>query len=196
MSEGVSLLLMALATIFFILLIGMNIVNSFQEKKKEGFVNPVQSDIEVQIRTVLDNMNSDDLCPLYKTIRENMAKNEKAGKDISNQEANKRVEAELAIKISGGALPCPLLVYPRAGSTDLDWLDFLQKVPSDFGARVVLMAVYAQGFLADKEKILKDALSGNGTPPVSDGFSVCSPDVADSRRAEKKSESCICRICF
>lgn len=193
--DGLTLLLITLSVIFFILVMGMNIVNSFQViQLEEGFETASQSDIEVQIRTVLSQMDSDDLCPLYKTIRTNMAKNEKAGQDITNQEVNKRVEAALAIKIPGGALPCPLLVYPKAGSTDLDWLAFLQKVPSDFGARVVIMAVYAQGFLADKEKILKDALSGNGTVPVSDGFAVCSPDVADSRRSEKKNKDTSCTL--
>lgn len=195
MSGGVSLLLITLGTIFFILLIGMNVVNSFQQKakKKEGFSNPTQSDIEVQIRAVLDNINSEELCPLYVLIRKNMVKNEKAGQNISDQEANKRVEASLAVKIPGGALPCPLIVYPRAGSTDLDWLGFLQKIPSDFGARIVLMAIYAQGFLEDTEKMLKETLSGNVTLPNSEGFAVCSPDVADSRRSEKKNkdESCI-----
>ena len=146
-------------------------VNSVQN---EGFANgpkakvtkPTKSEIEIQIRKILDAMDSKGLCPLYKTIRTNMAKNEKAGQDISDQEVNKRVEAALALKIPGGALPCPLLTYPKAGSSDLEWLDFLQQVPSDFGARVVLMAIYAQGFLADKEQILKDALSGKGTPPI------------------------------
>ena len=169
-------------------------VNSVQE---EGFADgtkakatkATKSEIEIQIRKILDSMDSKGLCPLYTTIRKNMAKNEKAGQDISDQEVNKRVEAALALKIPGGALPCPLLTYPKAGSSDLEWLDFLQQVPSDFGARVVLMAIYAQGFLADKEQILKDALSGKGTPPISDGFTVCSPDVATSRRAEKKTKT-------
>jgi hypothetical protein len=179
---------------------GMNMVNS--QKSCEGFSGSdktkakptTKSPIEIQIRKILDSMNSQGLCPLYKTIRTNMAKNEKAGQDISDQEVNKRVEAALALKIPGGALPCPLLTYPKAGSTDLEWLDFLQQVPSDFGARVVLMAIYAQGFLADKEQILKDALSGNGTPPISDGFTVCSPDVATSRRAENKGKEERCTL--
>ena len=171
-------------------------MNSFRVKAPvEGFATkPVKSPIEIQIRKILDPMNSKELCPLYTTIRTNMAKNEKAGQDISDQEVNKRVEAALALKIPGGALPCPLLTYPKAGSTDLEWLDFLQQVPSDFGARVVIMAVYAQGFLADKAQILKDALSGNGTPPISDGFTVCSPDVATSRRAEKKGQEERCTL--
>lgn len=165
---------------------GMNMVNSVQNKEGFADVKPKVSAIEIQIRKILNSMDSKGLCPLYTTIRTNMAKNEKAGQDISEQEVNKRVEAALALKIPGGALPCPLLTYPKAGSSDLEWLDFLQQVPSDFGARVVLMAIYAQGFLADKAQVLKDALSGNGTPPISDGFTVCSPDVATSRRAEKK----------
>ena len=174
---------------------GMNCINSFSVSpvsKAEGFAD--KSSIEIQVRAVLDPMDSKELCPLYTTIRSNMAKNEKAGQDISQQEVDKRVEAALALKISGGALPCPLLNYPKAGSSDLEWLDFLQELPSDFGARVVLMAIYAQGFLADKEKILRDALSGNGTPPVSDGFTVCSPDLADSRRSEKNKKAQACTL--
>jgi len=181
-----TILLIVLSLSFFIILFGMNLVNSLSSGPgvvpspgAEGF--EVQ-EIESQIRAILDPMNSEELCPLFTTIRANMAKNEKAGQDITDAEAAKRVEAELSLKISGGALPCPLLRYPKAGSTDLEWLDFLQKVPSDFGARVVLMAVYAQGFLSTTETTLKLALSGNGTPP--EGFTICSPDVADSRRAE------------
>jgi hypothetical protein len=192
--NGLAVLLAVLSFIYILILLGMNMVNSAQQ---EGFADeakiketkPTKSTIEIQIRKILDAMDSKGLCPLYTTIRKNMAKNEKAGQDISEQEVNKRVEAALALKIPGGALPCPLLTYPKAGSSDLEWLDFLQQVPSDFGARVVLMAIYAQGFLADKEQILKDALSGKGTPPISDGFTVCSPDVATSRRAEKKGKA-------
>jgi len=186
--SGLGILLVALSIVFFAVLIGMNTINSVsvpQEPVIDGFVG---SYIEVKIRAVLDEMDSKELCPLFAVIRTNMLKNAKAGQEISDQEAAKRVEADLAIKIPGGALPCPLLTYPKAGSSDLDWLDFLQKVPSDFGARVVLMAVFAEGFLSTTEKTMKLALSGNGTPP--EGFAICSPDVADSRRAEKKDTSC------
>ena len=198
--NGLVILLAVLSFIFVSILMGMNMVNSqkscegFSDSDKNKTKKPSKSPVEIQIRKILDSMKSDGLCPLYKTIRTNMAKNEKAGQDISDQEVNKRVEAALALKIPGGALPCPLLTYPKAGSTDLEWLDFLQQVPSDFGARVVLMAIYAQGFLADKEQILKDALSGNGTPPISDGFTVCSPDVATSRRSEKKGKEERCTL--
>jgi len=195
-----TILLIVLSVSFLMILFGMNLVNSLSSGPgsgpgpgpgagKEGF--EVQ-EIESQIRAILDPMNSEELCPLFKTIRANMIKNEKAGQDITDAEAAKRVEAELALKISGGALPCPLLTYPKAGSTDLEWLDFLQKVPSDFGARVVLMAVYAQGFLSTNETTLKLALSGNGTPP--EGFTICSPDVADSRRAEVAAKGTTCTL--
>jgi hypothetical protein len=191
--SGLGILLVALSLIFFAILIGMNTINSVKHAKAvaahaEGFADA--SEIEVQVRAVLDQMDSNELCPLFAIIRKNMMKNAKAGQQISDQEAAKRVEADLAIKIPGGALPCPLLTYPKAGSTDLDWLDFLQKVPSDFGARVVLMAVFAEGFLTTTEETMKLALSGNGTPPTGEGFAICSPDVADSRRAEKMDKPC------
>ena len=194
-TSGLTILLVALSLIFFAILIGMNTINSVKPANlaeaasvNEGFADA--SEIEVQVRAVLDQMDSNELCPLFTTIRKNMLKNAKAGQQISDQEAAKRVEADLAIKIPGGALPCPLLTYPKAGSTDLDWLDFLQKVPSDFGARVVLMAVFAEEFLTSTETTMKLALSGKGTPPVAESFAICSPDVADSRRAEKKKTPC------
>ena len=194
-TSGLTILLVALSLIFFAILIGMNTINSVKPANlaeaasvNEGFADA--SEIEVQVRAVLDQMDSNELCPLFTTIRKNMLKNAKAGQQISDQEAAKRVEADLAIKIPGGALPCPLLTYPKAGSTDLDWLDFLQKVPSDFGARVVLMAVFAEEFLTSTETTMKLALSGKGTPPVAESFAICSPDVADSRRAERKNTPC------
>jgi len=189
--SGLGILLVFLSIVFFVVLIGMNSINSVNVPNiVDGFADASQT--EIQIRAVLDEMNSEELCPLFTVIRTNMMKNAKAGQDISDQEAAKRVEADLAIKIPGGALPCPLLKYPKAGSSDLEWLDFLQKVPSDFGARVVLMAVFAEGFLGTTEKTMRLALSGNGTPP--EGFAICSPDVADSRRAEKQNKGTSCTL--
>lgn len=159
---------------------------------EEGFstaatVIPVISDIERQVRKVLDDLTVEEICPLYDTIRKNMKKNEMSGPTPATAaEANRKVEANLALKIPGGALPCPLLAYPRAGSTDLDWLDFVQKIPVDYGARIVFMAIFAQEYLGSTEKLMKDALDGKGKiPPPEEGFIVCSPDVIDSRKAEK-----------
>jgi len=172
----------------------MNYKNSAHQSKVisvDGFQDVAKAGAEEQIRAVLDPMIVPEICPLYTTIRTNMKKNEMAGENgATAQEAEKRVEASLAIKIPGGALPCPLITYPRSGASELDWLDFIQKVPTDFGARVVFMAIYAKEFLADKEKILKDTLSGDITVPMpEEGFVVCTPDLADTRRAERSKKS-------
>ena len=50
------------------------------------------------------------------------------------------------------------------------------------------MAVFAEEFLTSTETTMKLALSGKGTPPVAESFAICSPDVADSRRAEKQKD--------
>ena len=196
--DGLAILIGVLTFLFLVVLFYMNYKNSLQQSKiisVDGFQDVAKAGAEAQIRAVLDPMIVPEICPLYTTIRTNMKKNEMAGENgATAQEAEKRVEASLAIKIPGGALPCPLVKYPRAGATDLDWLDFIQKVPTDFGARVVFMAIYAKEFLADKEKILKDTLSGDVTVPMpEEGFVVCTPDLADTRRAErskKSAESC------
>jgi hypothetical protein len=56
------------------------------------------------------------------------------------------------------------------------------------------MAIFAKKYLKSTEKLLKDALGGKGKIPPEDeaelledseGFVVCSPDVIDSRKAEK-----------
>ena len=196
--DGLAILIGVLTFLFLLALLYMNYNNAKQEAKVigvDGFQDVAKAGAEAQIRAVLDPMIVPEICPLYTTIRANMKKNEMAGENPATaQEAEKRVEANLAIKIPGGALPCPLVKYPRAGASELDWLDFIQKVPTDFGARVVFMAIYAKEFLADKEKILKDTLSGDVTVPMTEeGFVVCTPDLADTRRAErskKSAESC------
>jgi hypothetical protein len=172
-----------LTLIFLLLLVGM-----LWKSHTEGFENPSPSKgvpqaskIQNEIRSVLDPMvtpYADDICSLFTSIRQTALKNEKAGQQISDAEAERRVEDQLKQKIPGGALPCPLLTYPKPGSGDIEWLDFLQKVPPDFGARVVLMAVYA-----------KDTLQKYQTE-VSSSFKesfadICTPDVAETRRAEK-----------
>jgi len=193
--DELSILLGVLIIVCFLLIIGMNWCNY-----QEGFAQkeePTVSDVEIQIRKVLEDLTVDEICPIYKTIRTNMKKNELAGPTAakSDSEAEQRVEASLALKIPGGALPCPLLTYPRTGSNDLSWLDFVQKIPVDYGARIVFMAIYAKDYLGSTEILMKDALSGKGKiPPPEEGFVVCSPDVIDTRKAEKLkkgSESCV-----
>ena len=189
---GLTILIGVLILISLFLIFAMN-WNNYQADliaSQEGFSNgdaPRVSDIERQVRKVLDDLTVEEICPLYDTIRKNMKKNEMSGPTPATAaEADRKVEANLALKIPGGALPCPLLAYPRPGATDLDWLDFVQKIPVDYGARIVFMAIFAKEYLGSTEILMKDALSGNGKiPPAEEGFVVCSPDVIDSRKAEK-----------
>jgi hypothetical protein len=199
---GSGILLGVLTFAFLFIIFGMNYISLVRSKapfanRKEGFADvkaggeakPAKSAIENQVRLVMDGLAVPEICPLYTTIRTNMVQNYTAGPQaLSIADANKKVEANLALKIPGGALPCPLFTYPKAGSTDLDWLAFVQGIPSDFGARVVFMAIYAKDYLGSTEQTLKDALSGKGKVPNVDpaeAFTVCTPDVADTRRAEK-----------
>ncbi len=174
----------------------MNTLNSISTHEKETFVDTpaVQSSqLPTQIRTILDRMVVPELCPLFQKVRANIKKNEAAGQTLSDSELNARVEKTLALSIPGGALPCPLLTYPRAGATDLEWLDFLQKVPSDFGARVVFMALYARNTLVKTQitldgnlKQMKQADIDSQVTKALESFApLCPPDVADTRRAER-----------
>jgi hypothetical protein len=187
------MLLGILTIAFLVVLFGMNTVNMF--KRSEGFQdkNPNQnqqtSPLAPQIKAVLDPMtlHAKDLCSVFSTVRKNMVKNEKAGQSISDQEAERRVDSALALKIPGGALPCPILTYPKETATDVEWLTWLSTIPPDFGARIVLMAVYANDTLQSAAQGLRSALSGNlnAATKVTEAFAVCPPDVAATRRAEK-----------
>ena len=217
--DGLSILLGILTTVFLVLVIGMNTIQSLQPVSpigaKEGFLDSQpapESSVETQIRTILDPMAAPELCPLFEKVRANMSKNEAVGPTpIPPEEVTRRVEKALALAIPGGALPCPLLQYPKSGSTDLEWLDFLQKVPVDFGARVVFMALYARNTLVKTRINLEGQLArmknrdikvkiakALGTVPeplteeekaqddAQEGFALlCPPTVADTRRAEK-----------
>lgn len=103
-----------------------------------------------------------DLCTIFDKVRDSIAQSIKGmSTSISDGELMKKVEAQLAIDIPGGALPCPLLQYPADTATDLEWLTWLQTIPLDFGARVVFMSSYADDKLTTVAKSMKDALSGN-----------------------------------
>ncbi len=201
--DGIGLLLLVLLALVILTIFGVNLYSFFMTSSslQEGFAEeastpeaPPKSSfapIPEQIKAVLEPMNVTELCPLYAQIRDTTKKNELAGPNPpTEQEALKRVEADLATRIPGGALPCPLFQWPSATATDLEWLDWLQKIPKDFGARVIFMAVYARDFLQKQEDDLKRALRGEVNP---EGFQdICTPDVAATRRAEaakRQSES-------
>ena len=188
--DGLVLLFGVLALIFVGLVLAMNVVNTTaqaqsQSPSSDGFVDAPAaaaptSALPSKIRAVLEPMtaNGDDLCSLYTILRQTGMKNAKAGPGDppSDAEAARQVEAEFALKIPGGALPCPLLTYPKDGATDLDWLAFLQTIPADFGARIVFMALYARDTLKEQLTTIKHSLG--------EGFqAICTPDVAASRRS-------------
>ncbi len=179
----------------------------------EGFEDsqntPPLSPLALQIRSVLDPMvgtKSNDLCELVEFIRkrkiedaiekkydetkpidENLPPQELPS--LTQSEAEKKVDAELALQIPGGPLPCPLLTYPKPTATDLEWLDFLQKLPSDFGARVVLMALYARNTLQKGLTDILEIKNAAAQVKTQEPFTaLCPPSVADTRRAERKNK--------
>ena len=205
--DGMGLLLFVLLALVILTIFGINAYSFFMTSSpvQEGFEEMPDSTkksspdssfapISEQIRAVLEPMNITELCPLYAQIRDTAKKNELAGPNPpTEQEALKRVEADLATRIPGGALPCPLFQWPSTTATDLEWLDWLQKIPKDFGARVIFMAVYARDFLQKQEDDLKGALRGEVN---TEGFQdICTPDVAATRRAEaakrQEAEACV-----
>lgn len=213
--NGLSMLFGVLIIVFLAVVLFLNFFNT-PLTKPEGFDDAPaskgqdkgQSPIETQIRAVLDpmafynspdgtpygsgNTDGEQLCSLFTKVREALSKNEASGQTLSDSEVSKRVEESLRAKIPGGALPCPLLKYPVSGSSDLEWLSFLQAIPVDFGARVVLMAQYADYELTTTASKLKDALGGKvDIPALKESFiSVCPPTLANKKRDDKKQLSC------
>ena len=214
--DGLVLLFGVLTLLFVGLVIAMNVVNV--TASTDGFVDAgacagaggtagtaaaaSTSTLAPKIRAVLEPMTAsgDDLCALYDILRQTGIKNAKAGPGDppSDAEAARKVEADFALKIPGGALPCPLLTYPKEGATDLDWLAFVQTIPKDFGARIVFMALYARDTLKEQLKTIKNSL-GEGFRSLNvayigeadEGFqAICTPEAAASRKANALTASC------
>lgn len=219
--DGLSILLGVLIFVFFIVVFGMNFLNSTTNKgskgHKEGFTDAGST--EAEVRATLDSLafyispdgtkfgsgttDGEQLCTLFTLVRETLAKNEAAGQKLDDAEISKRVEATLESKIPGGALPCPLVKYPSSNSTDLEWLSFVQSIPQDFGARVVLMARYADTEITSVATQLQSALSGNvpipTLPPITPPspsttqepfINVCPPRIASKKRDDNEEASC------
>lgn len=217
--DGLSFLFGILTLLLLLAVVGMNLANS--SHREEAFVDSgnsgksgksgnsgkigslERSEIEEQIRATLDPMafytvpdgtrtsDGEALCIVISLIRSSMADNEALGQTLSNAEISKRVEAQLSTAIPGGVLPCPLLQYPSHSATDLEWLSWLQTVPSDFGARVVLMAAYADKTITSVANKMKEALSGGITIPSLQGFvDVCTPTLAEKKRSDLAEQTC------
>jgi hypothetical protein len=203
--DGLVLLFGVLTLLFVGLVIAMNVVNvtastdGFVDAGVAGTAASGTSLLAPKIRAVLEPMTAsgDDLCALYDILRQTGIKNAKAGPGDppSDAEAARKVEADFALKIPGGALPCPLLTYPKEGATDLDWLAFVQTIPKDFGARIVFMALYARDTLKEQLTTIKSSL-GEGFRSLnvayaSEGFqAICTPEAAASRKANALTASC------
>ena len=209
--DGLSFLFGILTLLFLVAILGMNLANT--SRVEEPFVDSgsvAKSEIASEIRETLDQLafyTSPDasgsgsnptsasdgakLCMIISLIRMSMAENEGVGQNLSNAEISKRVEATLSTAIPGGILPCPLLQYPSDSATDLEWLTWLQTVPTDFGARVVLMAAYADVTITSVANKMKEALSGDIKIPSLDGFvDVCTPTLSEKKRSELEEKNC------
>ena len=209
--DGLSVLFGILTAIFIVVVFGTSILNSLNGSgpeltlgpvKTEGFAAP--SSLQLEIRKVIDELalNTDangkpitdgaDLCRVFVQVRDSMRQSEAVGQSLSDAEITSRVEAQLAVAIPGGALPCPLVKYPSPSMSDNDWLSWLQDIPSDFGTRTILMAAYADKKLTEVAKQLKDALSGDITlPEINEGFAaICTPALAKQKRTAAAAASC------
>jgi hypothetical protein len=190
--DSLSILFILLTSLALFTILAMNLLPPMFSKETST-VEPFTStpSTAIKVKAILDPMiGKNDLCGLYTTIREVGVKNEKStSAQLSDSEALSRVEKTLAQNIPGGALPCPLLTYPSQNASDLQWLNWLQTLPDDFGARVVFMAMYAREYLAVQEKNLRDSLSGKNAPLEEPFQSICPPDVAQRKRSQ--TNSCI-----
>ena len=198
--DGLSILFGILTVLFLVVVVSMNIIGTQSNSIEldEGFEDQLQPTLGSKVKKVLDPLalytdpEGKDLCSLFTQVRQYMAQNNTGESDA---ETMKKVEAQLAIDIPGGALPCPLLHYPSDTATDLEWLTWVQNIPLDFGARVVFMASYVDTKLNSVAQQMKDALSGNIALPElpKEGFygSVCTPMLSEKKRIDQAAATCI-----
>jgi hypothetical protein len=196
-------LLFGILTLVFLLAIfGMNIAASFYTNTTtyaEPFAASGPSAIEKKIRASMDKLalymapdgspatEGRKVCDYFVNLRDGMEKNEaKTYPSLAPSEISKRVDAALKIAIPGGPLPCPLLQYPVAGSTDVAWVTWLQNIPVDFGARVVFMIVYADEKITPTEKTLRDA-----AVEIQAFVDICTPDLTTLKEKSGKADSCV-----
>ena len=150
--------------------------------KVEGFADtPVSSDIENKIRTALDPYLNSDMCDVYSEVRNILAQSIQGNANPPTEDTKKKVEAYLTKEIGLAPLPCPAFTYPTA-KADIEWLVFLNTIPSTIGASYVLMAIYAQRELKFRAKNVKIALD-RGVPVPED-----QKDLAETTRLKNAKE--------
>jgi hypothetical protein len=118
------------------------------------------SDVELKIRAALDPYLNDDLCTIYKEIRSVLAQAIQGDSLTPTADTLAKVEKSLTKEITLPPLPCPPFTYPTAHS-EVEWINFLNGIPTNIGGVFVLMAIYAQRELAYRVKNLKLALDGS-----------------------------------
>ena len=171
------LLIATLSLAFFFAVIAMNTRDLFYSCHpiKEGFQAEVTS-TETKIRKCMDALalnttpdgsptgEGSDLCKIYKDID----------------------AATTAKTIPGGALSCPLVQYPSAGASDVEWLAWFQNIPPDFGARVVFMVLYADKTITPQKDSLEKMLT--------QGFentAVCTPELIAIKKQIDSAGKCV-----
>jgi len=171
------LLIATLSFAFFFAVIAMNTRDLFYSCHpiKEGFQAEVTS-TETKIRKCMDALalnttpdgsptgEGSDLCTIYKDID----------------------PATTAKTIPGGALSCPLVQYPSAGASDVEWLAWFQNIPPDFGARVVFMVLFADNTITPQKDVINEM--------ITQGFEdtpVCTPELIAIRKQIDSAGKCV-----
>jgi hypothetical protein len=213
------LLFGVLTLVFLIMLYGMNTANSFNimapsasagtKAQEEPFANmiPVPSAVETKIRKSMDALafyttpdgspaiEGKSVCKFMTNLRDGMTQKEsRATPELGSTDIAHRVDAELRLAIPGGPLTCPLLQYPANGTEDADWLAWLQSIPTDFGARVVFMIMYADENITPNEQTLKDSIQGVQDMKGNEGFlnqAICTPDLIRNKAENESANTCI-----
>lgn len=135
----------------------------------EGFYDTPPSPtsaIQTKIKSALDKYLNDDLCAVYVQIRKILAENIQGDTKEPTADTLDKVEKYLATELTVPPLPCPTFKYPSA-KADLEWVVFLNEIPTDIGARFKLMAIYAQRELKFRAQNVKDGLARKTLVPES-----------------------------
>ena len=135
----------------------------------EGFAEEATgtSEVEILIRKALDPYLKPEFCDAYTEIRSVVAQSIQGDSKPPTDDTLKKVDAYLAKELTVPVLQCPVFTYPTAKS-ELEWLVFLNGLPTTIGASFMVMVVYAQGelefrannvrFALEREPIIEDSL--------------------------------------
>ena len=156
--------------------------------KPEGFIDtPVSSDVEKKIRSVLDPYLNSDMCDIYTEVRNIVAQSIQGNANPPTEDTKKKVEAYLKKEIGLPPLPCPAFTYPTA-KAEIEWLVFLNGIPSTIAASYILMAIYAQRELKFRAGNVRTALD-RGVPVPEDQKDVAETTRLQNAREESKKTS-------